>query len=498
MVAVHSVIGCGAPASADDLAAASFRIRADKVSVDETAGVIRAEGHVHAILPDRDVVANIVICDFHRDPATGEITITRFSAPGEVVVTAPYETSVGKLESRISGKDLLLDRTAEGGTGVVNDAELAVTRPGLTPVTAFFRGSRIQISERGPQSEAVIINARFTTCDRDPPHFEVAAREIKITPGQSVIARHAAIFLFGHKMISVPSLRFGLSGADSGGESFLPRIGAGKTSGLYLRWSYDLEPEHPGKNDILLQYSSRRAPTVRLRAQGAGILRPFFTVAAKEEQPGRRTSGVVLSTLPQVGMVFDSKHWRAVADYAYYRESPSSAHAHRRNIEFVYQAPIDQLSPHVSLGCEGAVRRSWYSTGAQLDAAWGRVWIQRDFRPNLSGLLAFSQVWTNHDTPFIFDDYDTETAVGVGIARDWRKWHASLLLTYDLEQGEIYSVNAAVGKDLHCLSPRLTYSSRDRSIGIDVGLVGLTTRPRFSGFRSTTVEPTPSGPNSGP
>jgi hypothetical protein len=449
-----------------------IRLWADRCEVSDVAGRIRAEGRVRVALADRTITADAVLCRFVRDPVTGRRIITQLTASGGVALIESRRLASGDMvDADVSGRELTMDREAGGTLAAVTDARLRLTERGDRALVALFQGSSIEFIDRGLQRTVVVREGTLTGCDRPDPHYCIEAREIELTEGQFVIARHAAVRLWGTKIVSLPVLRFGLGEASD--HSPVPRLGVTKTSGPFVRWLCDLPSSRRGTYDLLLQYSTRRSATWRLRAEGTQRLRLFVHAAAKEEMFGRRERGIVVSTLPQVGVRAIAGPFVLTADYGYYREAPSGVHERRRNIEASYESPQWSVASWARLWLGAGVRRAWYPSGDPFEMSVGDVSGEIDLSPATTLRLGYRRASTNHKTPFLFDDVDLEDEARVGL-RIGRRWGAlDFLVRYDMDDHRVFGYDVSFTRNEHCLAPRLTYSSRDRSVGLEIGIPGL-------------------------
>jgi hypothetical protein len=87
-----------------------------------------------------------------------------------------------------------------------------------------------------------------TTCDLPNPHYEIRAREILVYPGDRLVAKGAALYVFGRRMFSLANLVVPLRDYYRRG-TLLPQVGQSDSEGYFLKYA---RPYRAGGNNGLL------------------------------------------------------------------------------------------------------------------------------------------------------------------------------------------------------------------------------------------------------
>jgi len=179
------VCGCVCGGWAASLHAASeeppIRLEADHLDFDEQSGTYRARGNVLLERGGYTLRSESVDYDAARGVA---------QARGSVHFDAP--------EGTLDGSELYLH--LDTGRGTVKDGRLWLRDDN-------FRASGRQIVRTGAQS-FFIEDGRFTTCDADPPPWQIGAGSMAVTIGSYARVRHARFYLSGLPLLYSPYLLF--------------------------------------------------------------------------------------------------------------------------------------------------------------------------------------------------------------------------------------------------------------------------------------------------
>ena len=417
------------------------------------------------------------------------------------------DTITGALEEDVEASGNVLFRQADGRTltgdsftcnfetrtGLARNASLAVDN-------IYFRGKELK-AEPGRYT---ILNSRFTTCDKEDPHYCLSARELEIEPGKSFVARDISMRLLGSRILTIPKYTADLGpGAQRGMK--LPTIGISGEYGAYTAYEFDIsdKPRTIGGLDIRL--STRQAfEGGILYDQLAG--RPVFA-RLTHRQPfyGGGRPGLLLSRLPELGIRFCSG--RAAQSYALLRspldlsgatisplqpvrperklnviaeigvgrftEEPdrvSSDRADLRAVAWLEPVALDSrtvFSPGVS------ARFSHYGTGDAYDAFALRLAVARRMGANSFVSLSYITNSVHGGTPFQFDKVELREEIAGKLRVPLGDLTLELGGRYDIRNPGLFDTEISVAQKFHCLEPKITWRSRFKEFSFGIGLVGF-------------------------
>ena len=186
---------------------------ADHIRYDGERRVVRASGNVLFGYQDVDVSADELVADLRADTAI---------LSGNVVLRTRGE--------EFRGDTLLVHLDTR-------EWEFAQARGAISPkyfergvVAPLYVGAQEVL---GLPDRLLVRGASFTTCDLAHPHYEIEARRLRIWPGRKLIADHAALFILGKHIFTLPWLLVPLREAQR--QPFIPTVGQDQFEGYYLK-----------------------------------------------------------------------------------------------------------------------------------------------------------------------------------------------------------------------------------------------------------------------
>jgi len=184
----------------------------------------------------------------------GVLTITSNSLTGDQITqtyTAEDDVRLVATDTSIDAQDLTFE--AQKASVEANKAEIK-QRPFI------IRAETI----RAKPSSISADQARFTTArSGERAGYEIRARTITIDPvSRSGVARDAALYLFGTRIVTIPRFSFKLNTAADGQdeENFRPAIGGSRRYGPFVSVKRKF-----GNMDAFVLIPQRQAPTLRFR-----------------------------------------------------------------------------------------------------------------------------------------------------------------------------------------------------------------------------------------
>lgn len=183
------------------------------------------------------------------DAVTGEKTViiaddAEGTANGDIVVRGGVRLQ--RAEGTLVGRDLKFNSQTQTGSVLEAKADLS----GI-----HVQGSRLDLL---PGRAIRATDAWFTTCSLPDPHFHITARQMEVSSGRRVKAKHVTFWLGKVRILSVPELSKSFSKTS---QLALPFPGYTKETGIQLHLRDDVVSD-PG---TLMTYdvglSMRRTPT---------------------------------------------------------------------------------------------------------------------------------------------------------------------------------------------------------------------------------------------
>lgn len=106
----------------------------------------------------------------------------------------------------------------------------------------------------GDKEKVVSENGYLTTCNRDDPHFELAAERVEITPYDEAVLHRVKIVALNRTLIGLPRLTIPLQ---EGADRYLPDVGESTEEGYYIKTRYGIDIGKKDGFDARLDYMSR-------------------------------------------------------------------------------------------------------------------------------------------------------------------------------------------------------------------------------------------------
>ena len=230
MQPIPQVVSPTMPPAEEPLPPDFIKISADTtriVEVEEGEVVITATGNVVGKYSEFSMTSERAVYDTRTGIAVFEKNVS-FYYSGQVAhgekLTLNAKTREWQVET---AKTTLTPDFFEGATAIIGQP-LVIAPLFLSGATIFGEDSR----------QVTVGNGSFTTCNFDPPHYSIEAREVLIYPNNKVIARKINIYALGHRILSLPRLAFPLRRIQ-GRPDIIPRVGQSGEEGYYAKTAYN-------------------------------------------------------------------------------------------------------------------------------------------------------------------------------------------------------------------------------------------------------------------
>lgn len=414
----------------------------------DAAGVVRASGHVRAVLtqapePGQEPVETVITAD----ALMADLGAKFLTADGAVTVESAGRTARGEhLEYHWAEQ-----------AGHVESVELR--QFGLA-----FRAQRL-IAKPNRQT---IVGAEFSTCDLDDPDYALHARRVEIIANKRIVAHGVTLELFQHRLFTIPRLQYTLRNGRARSATGLPvaRPGYSRVSGFSIAQPLPLGPN----------VDAELEPTTRVGVRGRvawqpeqSAVAPYATLEWRQEHAVRGRDPVLVSAVPRIGLRL-GRNQTLDLNAGYFIEKPTGAREGRADLSW-RRTLIDRgVRPGLRVSVDA--RLAAYTTGdvyrtVGLEAAVGRG--------NADVFEAMGVRLNNVEgrTPFLWDEVQVRTELFGEKRIPWGKYRLYGLLRYDAERHEMYDMQVGVARRFKCLEPEIRYSTRRRFLLFNLRVPGL-------------------------
>jgi len=456
-------LGLARPAAAEDQRLPlRFTLAADQAEYDLTTGRALARGH--ALLSFRD--AELRADSIEADTVTGQL-----QAYGGITLTQAdrilqAEAAEYNLQTR---RGVMLQATAAAGP-------------------ARFTGQRLEVTP----TRMSIDQATFTTCDRPRPDYLLKARRIVYYPDQRVTARHASLYLYGHRVLSLPSLSRSLRRGDRVAPGISPHSGWSRRDGAFLGLIYGFAPggaqvaasadvrytQHRGPRGLaLLNYLPGWAVVSLAGSYREDLAESPSTYALEPLPP--RIRRVLVDRAPELSVQvrrgsllpwLKGEFWAAVGAY---RERPSGASGRRSSLAADVETDPWHLSPSLSLSAGAGWRQALYAAGLDQRVLAPRVGARVLAGKGFGLGLTYQHRTASGRTPFSFDEVEISRELSGNLMLvPHPGWRTQFVTRYDTGRHALPDAGITVTRVLHCLEYSLGWRKSGGQIRLGVDLAG--------------------------
>ncbi|ADL13657.1 LPS-assembly protein LptD [Acetohalobium arabaticum] len=210
---------------------APFSIEADNLTIDRTAGFVKARGEVEVDFGRKVLLAESVNIDLDTKDLLAE---------GNVVYREPNR--------ELTGPKLLYNYGTKQGKFIDADGEIEGNK---------ISGDEIKMIK----GDFKIDNADLTTCESSDAHYKFTAEKVNIHPDDILIAEDVEVWLFGRHVFSYPVYKYSLK--HNVELTPVPIIGYTSNSGYYMELDYEHFISRDLQGDIHTRWTSRDANELR-------------------------------------------------------------------------------------------------------------------------------------------------------------------------------------------------------------------------------------------
>lgn len=421
----------------------SVTLSADLLEANDN--LARAQGHAHLESGGLTLSADAVQANLDSGDvsATGLVTLAQDAR-------------------RLTGQALAYNLKSRAGR-----FEQATVTSGL----AVVRGREILIRP----DRYTALDGSFTTCAREPPDFQITARELIVYPGNRAVVRHASFWVRNHRLFTLPEHSFSLAREQAAATGLFPRVGFSRSDGLFVGPAYGYAPSRRLVGHAELRVTARRGLRVlsdltSYRRWG----RLSLSVATREDlgerpisltEPGTGLANVTLDRLPEA-----SAHWKPVRLFGrlglendivlgHYRESPHGVSAARAEVRTVVGARVLRLGRKSDLRQSILLRPDWYSDGDHRFIWASTTTLEVAVSRAVQVKLGYFENHLSGSSPFRFDRVDIGRGFQPEIIADLsRRWATHVAAEYDLRQKSFRQADFTFTYHGDCLDYSLRYS----------------------------------------
>lgn len=363
-----------------------------------------------------------------------------------------------------------------------------------------FRGKEL----KAEPLRYTITSSRFTTCDREKPHYYLSARELIIEPDKLLIAKDVTMIFFGKRIFHVPKYTIHL-GKKNEPKKMLPPIGISGRYGLFVGYEQDISDEPRNIGSLEVRLTSKQllqGGFMYDRFAGKPI---FLRLVQKYPYYGGTRSDLLLSRLPEVGMRFcygeeaneladnreyldlakgiatplevakDNRPLNVVTEIGFgkFSEFPpdvTSERADLRAVAWLDPIPIGSKT-FISPGISG--RLSYYSTSDDLNDLSFRLTAAHKLGTDSYASLTYITRSIRGSTPFEFDAVELRKELNGRLRLPLGALTLELGGRYNLDNDKLFDTEISIAKRVHCIEPKITWHDRFDEFSIGVGLVGF-------------------------
>ncbi len=409
--------------------------------------------------------------------ASGNVRVTY----GDIVLTA----------DRVSANLTTQEVAAEGNVTVVQGARVVrgdranynlETRMGEVLHASTVVGQIIGSGERIESfpDRIELYQASVTTCNQPRPDYRLSARRLILYPGRQLRAQGVSLYLFEHRLFTLPSLHRNLAG--TGGNSIIiPRIGRSTAYGFYLLGDSPINLGGGTQGLLQLRLSQRHAISGGVRLDQLFGSRFFLWMIVKEEVRGRKAVDVLEDQLPYLGIALGPRQIggpggvtvSSQLSAGYFRERPTDVNTWRGAATAQIAWRTIPLGRNLRLGLLADLLGATYSTGDAYGFLKPEISLNVERPYGFRGGVTFIDYLDAGTSPLLYDRADVPRELRPRLAYNQPGWEISSLWRFDLTHNSLFDTELSYLRRFHCLSAGISYGFRRHEVGVDLMIQGL-------------------------
>jgi hypothetical protein len=327
-----------------------------------------------------------------------------------------------------------------------------------------------------------IQSASLGACASPDAFYSLSARSIDATLGDKAVARKVGLNIGGFRLLTIPRLPIDLNrDGTSGAHMPLPSIGSSHLAGTFVQWGTAVQLAAGVQSDFRLQWTEDQSFRYFVTTRGFGAPAPIVRFHYKEEAIGRKVQRVLVSRLPEVGLILDrssnsslGKVLEAELTYGHIREYTTKTTGNRLNLQVSGRPWTIGGLGEWDLDFSPGARLSHYSSGDTYRDAYGELSLVRRLDARNRTEITFSQHMVGGKTPFAFDEVFLPTELRGKWLKSLGRFSLDLAARYDVRRNSIFDYKIGLGFVTHCIEPKLVWRGRTQTFGMELGLVGFT------------------------
>jgi LPS-assembly protein len=368
-------------------------VDADTITYDSQQQVITAQGNVRVTLGRYRLFA---------DRAQYNLRTSVVTAAGRIRL-------VDTLGQELRGDELTYNTRTEEG--------FLVPAQGRLQQRVILKGDRLDVSP----TRYLAQNSTVTTCDPDHPIYQVTARQIEVRPGQAVIARDAALYVGGRRLVTLREFRASLREGEDGTQ--FPTFGGDRIDAFWLGYRLPVKvADATGRLAIKVGVSSGPMPLLTL-SRGMGSFTATLRVGRTQTSDTRAEFDLLRYDVGELAVTLAPQRigstpleWKASALAGWYSEQLSGIQTTKLDgtLSVGTGAPI---TPRLSYAVAAGVNVSGYGTGASRTIATYGASLTYTLDPFTSLTVGYAHASIQGATPLSIDVIDPADTVSIGVTR---------------------------------------------------------------------------------
>lgn len=465
------------PAISEDVSAEPVQIKvvADSVQSDLETLQFTAEGNARITYGETVLTA---------DSVTGDMTTGDVVAHGNVTFKS--------LDRNLTSDAFTYNFKTKNG--LANNADATANH-------VFFHGEQLQANPEGYK----IAKSKFTSCDHNPPHYYITARELNIIPGDKMIAKEARIVMLGKTLVTLPSYTVSLD-IEKKKSTKLPVFGISENNGPYAGYEFNLSNGSETMGGLDVRLSTKhffQGGLLYDRIAGKPV---FARLTYRQSFFSTTDRFLMVSRLPEVGMRFASSDMQenmllsrdaldsprgtfspldsmdksgklniisevGIGRFKEYPTRTNFIRAEARSVAWLNPIPVIDDKTFISPGA--SVRFSHYGNGDNYSSLGARLAVARKLGNDTYVSLTYTTHAVSGKTPFEFDRVELPTELTGKIGFSVKGYKLAVGARYDPRTDTIFDSDYSISKVFHCVEPKITWKRQFNDLSFDIGIVGF-------------------------
>jgi len=399
-------------------------VDADRISFDQVAQFVEAEGNVRLRYRGIRLTANLVRFNLRDEQLVADGRVVLVDAEGRELRGARLRYDVRLQLAEVEQAQGIFEKV-------------------------YVRAARLQAQPQRVEAQDALV----TTCDPAQPGYRITATHVEVTPGEQLVARQATLWLGRFRVLTLPVVTISLRTSEETARSF-SRFGYNHVDGLWGDYPYSY---NVGGLDGLL-YGKYGTLTGLIVRNTLAYVQPGYSVSLTVGRNQNQnqlifdqaeavvdTPALRIGTLPLFYGITVRSGW--------FREPSTGLETSRSRYELRLHTVQMALDARTTFSGSLGLQYAHYGTGARYSVGRGDLTVAYRLDAESSLSLQYRLLDTDGATPFVFDavpEADKFHTLGLQYTRTYPR---TPLITATYSAGVSYnfrdrtpSVNAGFGQ----------------------------------------------------